>query len=338
MWYMMWLLTWIGMILGATTVTVAGAPAPYLVTANRSVPGVVYNLRIAAGVRVHVISVDMRNAELMVRPAFAWGEPGHGQSFARFLAQHRPLAQISGGYFSPHNWLPIGDIVIDSQLRYQGGIGSALAMRTDNTLEIRDVPRGGPPWSGYEAVMRGGLRLVHGGALAITARRQGFRDPALFRATSRTAVGLTSRTRLLLVATSAGISLTKLAAVMKGLGCTEAMTLDGGASTGLAFGGSIILNPARKLSTVLLVQARPTPPPRPAAQVLPAPSPVSMWPFSPATPVAGRPRVPRAVEVDDVALLPMPDLPAMARRALPRTPVHLLPAGRAYGYRGYHTV
>ncbi len=333
--YMMWLLTWIGMVLGAATASIAEAPTR----------GVAYQLRIAAGVRVHVVTVDMRNAELMVRPAFAWGEPGHGQSFASFLAHHRPLAQITGGYFSPGNWLPIGDIVIDGRLHYQGGIGSALAVRTDNVVEIRDIPRGGASWMGYETVLRGGLRLLRGGKLAIAARRQGFRDPALFGAASRTAVGLAPRNRLLLVATSAGITLTQLTAVMKGLGCIDAMTLDGGSSTGLAVGASIILTPQRKLSTVLMVQTRPSPPPRPLAQAAPpAPMPTSALPFLPAparmlTPSA--PSVPPLPRVAEVALLPTPIKPPAPRRVQQTWPERKTSTGtwrRIYSYRGHQTV
>lgn len=260
--YTMWLLAWIGIILGAFTATAV---------ADASTRSVSYQLATSSGVRVHVITVDMHDAALMVRPAFAYGEPGHGQSFSRFITQHHPLAQISGSYFSLGSWLPIGDVVINGEVQYIGVIGSALAVRQDNTVDIIDVPRGWhAPWNGYEAVLRGGLRLLRQGEYAITARRQGFRDPALFRPASRTAVGVTPGNHLLLVATSAGISLSKMAAVMKGLDCTDAMTLDGGISTGLAIGDQIILNPGRRLSTVLMVKARPTPPPRPVAKAPPA--------------------------------------------------------------------
>lgn len=255
-----WLLRlWIGMVMGALALPVqAGSPES----------SVSYQIKQASGIRVHVVTADLRNPALMVRPVLAYNTPGRGQSFLSFLAQHQPLAQISGGYFSTSNWLPIGDIVIDGLLRYRGQVGSALAIRPDNTIEIVDVPRGWRySWPGYEHVLRGGMRLIRHGEFSVYPNRQGFHDPGLFREASRTAVGILPGNRLLLAATGAAISLSKMASVMKALGCTEAMSLDGGTSTGLAYGSSIIIAPGRQLSSVLMILERPDPPAPPAEAI-----------------------------------------------------------------------
>ncbi len=234
-----------------------------------------YQILTAANVRAHVITADLRNPALLVKPAVAYDRPGRGQSFLRFMADHQPLAQISGSYFSVKSWHPVGDLVIDGKLRYRGLVGTALAVRPDNTVELVDIPKGWKySWPGYEQVLRGGIRLLRQGAYAANPRAQGFRDPGLFRPTSRTAVGITANRRLLLVATAQPITIARTASVMKHLGCTDAMTLDGGTSTGLAYGGSVIITPGRMLSNVLLITERPAPPDPPASEA----------PAEPATP------------------------------------------------------
>ena len=107
-------------------------------------------------------------------------------------------------------------------------------------------------WPGYQMVMQGGIRLVENGKSTVYPRSQGFRHNDLFRPAARTAIGIHDDT-LVMLAVTKPILLSKLAAVMKGIGCTEAMTLDGGPSTGLAIGKSIIVNPGRQLPTVLMV-------------------------------------------------------------------------------------
>lgn len=228
--------------------------------------------------RVHVIAVDMSDRAVTVMPALAHNTPGKRQSFVSFLATHEPLAQITGSYFSLGSALPIGDIVIDGKLRYQGPAGSALVIGRDGKASIVNIPYGRRfPWPPCESGLRGGVRLVQNGRFAVYPHDQGFRDPNLFRQATRTAVGLRDADHLLMVAVNKGIYLSELAAIMKELKCRDAMSLDGGMSTGLAFGTDVILMPGRMLSNVLIALPRPPVPPAPAGApapaVVPAPDP-----------------------------------------------------------------
>ncbi len=209
--------------------------------------------------RVHVVSVDLADPTIKITPAFAHDRIGARQDFSTFLARYHPLAQITGTYFGMRDSLPIGDVVINGQFLFDGYIGTALALKPDNTAQIIDVPyRWRNSWSGYEEVLQGGIRLVELGKPMVYPRSQGFRDPDLFRYATRTAVGLQGPKKLLLVAVNQPILLTNLAHIMIALGCRDAMTLDGGTSTGLAFGRQVILHPGRALTNVLMVVSRPT--------------------------------------------------------------------------------
>lgn len=228
--------------------------------------------------RVHVITVDLRDSSLLVTPALAYNRPGRRQSFIGFLADRAPLAQITGSYFSLKSSIPIGDIVIGGRLLHRGPVGSALAISTDNTARMLNIPYGWRySWPGAESALQGGLRLVQNGKYAVYPKTQGFRDPGLFRAATRTAVGLKDDRTLLLVGTNKEIQLSTLAAIMKALGCRDAMTLDGGASTGIAYGTNVLITPGRTISNVLMVVQRPAPKPAP-----PAPNPAGQPTIGPA--------------------------------------------------------
>jgi hypothetical protein len=245
---------------------------PVWVAAEAS-PSVSYSRQWIARTRVHVVTVNLLDRSLLVTPRLAANSPGRRQSFVGFLAQHQPLAQITGSYFSLRNSLPIGDIVVEGRRRFQGPVGSALVITPQNRAAILNIPYGWrSAWLGYETVLQGGVRLVQNGKYAVYPRQQGFRDPGLFRRATRTAIGLRADQRLLLVAVNKEVLLSELAAIMKALGSLDAMTLDGGTSTGLSVGSELILTPGRTLSNVLMVLERPTPIPLPAAAAPPEPA------------------------------------------------------------------
>jgi len=217
-----------------------------------------YEVCTVANTRVHVITVDLTDPTILLTPAVAYDVVGKRQSFIGFLADRQPLAQITGSYFSLQSGYPIGDLVIGSRQRFDGMVGSALAMKPDNTAEIKNIPyQWRYSWPGYESVVQGGIRLVQNGKYAVYPQQQGFRDPGLFRHATRTAVGLKNEKVMLLVGVNKEILLSQLAAIMKGLGCIDAMTFDGGTSTGLAYGSEVLITPGRTLANVLIVVKRP---------------------------------------------------------------------------------
>ncbi|HEX2951080.1 MAG TPA: phosphodiester glycosidase family protein [Armatimonadota bacterium] len=218
---------------------------------------VTYQVRAVHSTRVHVVYVDLKDSSLFVTPAIAYNRLGRRQSFSSFQSVYRPLAQITGVYFGFADSLPVGDIVINGHAYYDGAVGSALAITHGNYATIIDVPyHQRRTWSGYQSVLQGGIRLVRNGRRSLSPHSQGFHDPGLFQRAPRTAVGITSSNKLLLVASSRGQTLSELADVMRSLGCRDAMSLDGGGSTGLAYRGRVIIAPGRSLSNVLMVTRR----------------------------------------------------------------------------------
>ena len=104
-----------------------------------------------------------------------------------------------------------------------------------------------PDWGNVTHIISGGPYLVKNGERFIDTKEQkllaiGGRNP-------RTAIGYTADNKLILVAvdgrenSSIGLTLNELSALMKELGCTNAMNLDGGGSTVMYVNGRIVNKP-----------------------------------------------------------------------------------------------
>ena len=134
-----------------------------------------------------------------------------------------------------------------------GRIPMALAITPDNRATIRasTTPLLLRPldttWAGMETVIATGPRILSGGQL-ITRYSAAFRDPALFGRAARSAIGLISNRDLVLVSTHMKLTTTEMGRVMARLGIRDALLLDGGSSTGIAWNGQAALDSVRKVS------------------------------------------------------------------------------------------
>lgn len=110
-------------------------------------------------------------------------------------------------------------------------------------------------WEGVTEGMGGGPTLVRGGKDVLDAESEGFRDPKILSGSgSRTLLGIMPDGQIVL-AVSAG-TMTKMVAVMRGLGCSEAMNLDGGASSGMIVNGKSVRAEGRPLANALVFTKR----------------------------------------------------------------------------------
>ena len=214
---------------------------------------------VVRGVPVNAIYVRLEDTAVHITAAVAGNGIGSNESFGDFMKRLQPTAAINGTFFCKSSWRPIGDIVIDGRLVYFGGMGTALCVTADNKVEFVRTDFGRhADWSKYRTVIACGPRLITAGAVDVDPYRDGFRDSHVLGGGARTAVGLTYMNRLLLVNTRGGCTLSKLAAIMKDLGCTEAINFDGGASVAMFYRGKMISTPGRKLTNVLLVYENPS--------------------------------------------------------------------------------
>jgi exopolysaccharide biosynthesis protein len=208
----------------------------------------------AAGIPVRVVRINLADPRVHISAQVSSGCPGNWEDFEAMVARSKPTLAVNGAYFSKGSLKPIGDIVAGGKLVSSGMMGTALAVTKDNEAIIKRVKWGhAEDWSEYETVLGCGPALMLGGKLDVQPEHEGFHDPHVMGSAKRLGVGLTPDKHLLIVTTLAPVTFVKWADVMRGLGCTDAMNLDAGASLAMYYHGKTLIKPGRKLTNLLLV-------------------------------------------------------------------------------------
>jgi tetratricopeptide (TPR) repeat protein len=214
--------------------------------------GVDYVKLTAAGVPVHLVNVDLRRSDLVIRPVIA--PTGQRYTMQQFVKAHRPLAAINGTFFDTLTGVTCGNLVSQGRLLTEGMAGSNLVFRKDGRVELissgRNLGRY-QDWADADFAIGGGPTLLADGQFVLDPYTEGFRDPALFSPRPRTALGVTADGRLRMVVVTQDVSLWTLARVMKDLGCVHALNLDGGSSSAMTVGGSTVVAPRRQLTNMV---------------------------------------------------------------------------------------
>ena len=224
------------------------------VAAPAQAASVGYRVEFVNGFGCHVVQANLGSPGVKVTPIVSLSFPGGAEPMMTMCGREQPSAAVTGTFFSKTNLLPVGDIVIDGRLEYFGGMGSAIAITPDNRVVFQRLPYGRrQDWGEFETVLACGPMLLERGRIALAPTHERFRDPHVLGRASRVAVGLTAQNKLLMVATREQVSLWELAKMMSGLGCIDAINLDGGTSTGMYYQGRGIIKPGRSLVNMLAV-------------------------------------------------------------------------------------
>jgi exopolysaccharide biosynthesis protein len=163
-------------------------------------------------------------------------------------------AAITGTFFAPRSGYPVGDVVVDGDLKVFGNRGSAIAIDYYGRPHVFDTDFGkAVDWKSYRWALRGTVRLVRNGRARPNPKAQGFHDRRIWSRVARTGAGITKGGKLVLIATTSPVTLTQFARAMIKLGVREAVNLDGGSSTCLFYRGVVVIHPARKLSNMLVL-------------------------------------------------------------------------------------
>ncbi len=181
------------------------------------------------------------------------------ESFGAMVRRSKASAMINGTFFSKDAQKRVmGNMVSGGRfLKYSPweNFGTTLGITASGKPEMKTLRAGEDiHWKNYWFSVTCGPRLLKQGAVWINPDLEGFKDPHVLGAANRSALGFSQDGKTLyLVIFYGGVTLQKEAQVMKALGAYEAMNLDGGASQGLAQGGSILLAPGRYLTNAIAV-------------------------------------------------------------------------------------
>jgi len=134
----------------------------------------------------------------------------------------------------------------------EAGLGNRFQTGDQVTTRISYGSQDDAFWQTVREGIGCGPRLVTGGAVTYNPTGEGFSSPKILSISgARSAVGITRDNTLLLVTASATVR--QLADIMKALGATDAMNLDGGASSSLWAVGKYLVAPGRDVSNALLI-------------------------------------------------------------------------------------
>jgi exopolysaccharide biosynthesis protein len=140
--------------------------------------------------------------------------------------------------------------------------GFVISMARANSLISEKYPIGtqvyldsilNSPWNQVRTLVTGSPQLVKNGKIYNTYVQEKLQRSISAPAT-RTAVGVTSNNKFLMLTVSGKASLTKLAQIMKRLGAKDALALDGGGSTDMYLNGKNVITNYRPVTNALVVK------------------------------------------------------------------------------------
>ncbi len=243
---------------------VSSRPKPLLWYRNTTVQRsaqVAREWRLIGGVGTNIVWVDITRPHVRCVIGLARGaDPERGyfprENFYRIVKRYQPRAAINGTFFHILNGQPTGSVMRHGKLLYDGRWGTTIMM--DRQGHVRFRYRSGTyghklDWKGVYNAITTGPTLVRNGRIYLHPREEGFRDPRVLGKASRSAIGLTRHSKLVLVTVHTPVSLNKLAHIMLRLGCLHAANLDGGSSSALYCNGRYVTIPKRRLSNVILI-------------------------------------------------------------------------------------
>ena len=223
--------------------------------------------RQVGSIRLYLTIIDLRDPNVLLHiglphnaaqansPKYSSGvEP-----FSRFVARQPAAVMINGTFFSTDAQKRVmGNMVAGGKvLKFSSAenYGTTLGFLKGNRLEMVTARADGKPdWNQHWFSMTAGPRLLRQGSFWINPRTEGFRDSNVMGVAKRNAIGFSKSNKTLFLATfTTPITLQQEARIMKSIGCYEAMNLDGGSSTALAYRGKILVKPRRSLTNVLMV-------------------------------------------------------------------------------------
>lgn len=175
----------------------------------------------------------------------------------KLIGKEQPILAVTGTFFSPRFQNPVADVLVDGKLVAEGARGSGVGVSWTGELSIFDEKfRRATDWSNYQFGLRGAVRVVNGGKIVPNPRAQWFKDPSIWGRAARVGVGTMKNGKVVFMVTTSKVTLSELGHAMVKQGIRSGVSLDGGSSTCLYFGGKMLISPNRKLSNLLVVTRR----------------------------------------------------------------------------------
>ena len=156
----------------------------------------------------------------------------------------RIISQVPGGAGGKTAFpVPTNGYIL--ALRSDLSVATQLAPGTLLRLETNTIPA---DFNRFPYILGGGPVLLQNSRVVLDARAEGFSEAYVRQTAIRSAIGRTAAGNLLIVAVhnragGSGPNFAELAQILQQMGAVEALNLDGGSSTSLYLGGSLLDRP-----------------------------------------------------------------------------------------------
>lgn len=234
--------------------------AVFLLASGLASDSVALDKRLVKGAMLYVITVDLNDPDVRLDIALPARGITHSESFLKMIGRHAPVAAVTGTYFDTRTLIPVGTIVVEGKPAVVNCVGTAVCFVKTGPYTVKFVSRrvrDRCDWTGVECGLQTGPRLLSMGRFVFNPRQEGFRQPSLFGRRTRMALGITNFNKLLLVAVRTPVTFGKLASIMRTLGATDAVALDGGSSSAMYYRGKLVCRPGRALTNIIVVHHAP---------------------------------------------------------------------------------
>jgi Phosphodiester glycosidase len=220
---------------------------------------------VIANVPFYRTSIDLQNSNTLLTVGLA-NNPILGQRqsakgnepFENMVRRYRASLVVNGAFFGKQAPFPVlGNVVCAGEFIQHNplkNLGTTFAIAANNKPKIiTSRTEALPEWKQYWLSLTAGPRLLKNGKIWLAPRSEGFSDPKVMGIAPRLAIGFpASGNPLILVTFLKPISLLKEAKLMRAIGCSEAMNLDGGSSMALSHQGKILISPQRPLTNAIV--------------------------------------------------------------------------------------
>ncbi|HAJ61014.1 MAG TPA: hypothetical protein DCP31_18600, partial [Cyanobacteria bacterium UBA8543] len=221
-------------------------------------PAVQVEETVVNGVAIWKATIDLNNPQTIVTLA-PTADVQKAGGFASFVKNSNAALIASGTFKEDKGWTMISE----GELLGNTGESKGWSNYTVLGLKSRNLPElsaraklNEQNWAQYWFAITGHPRLVSNGIPGVTEIAP---DSTLNKtgAVGRAAIGFSSKTKTLYhVITKVGISLQKLAEVMRAIGCDEAMNLEGGNGRLLAQNGTILVSGEVRAPLIVVYDAK----------------------------------------------------------------------------------
>lgn len=152
---------------------VSVALAAMATPAPRAARPIAYDSFIRNKALYHVVKADLASG--LVSPTAVYHN-GLTSSW-KLVSRSNATVGITGTFFAPRSGHPVGDILVDGDLKVRGLRGSAIGVDHFGGVRIFDTKyRQEYDWSEYKFGIRGAVRIVSNGQVNPNPKAQRFRD------------------------------------------------------------------------------------------------------------------------------------------------------------------